>query len=96
MIQVGTDLEKCVTFEDGTLLRNLIEAEFARSGRAIVSFAQISAVSSSFVNGAFVQLMSDRDLEWFRSNVRVVEVTTPIADLIRKGVQRGAEKSRNH
>lgn len=83
VIRVRDAVSKCATFEDGVVLRGQIESALSQSATVEVSFEGVFAVSSSFVNGAFVRLLDSYDLKTVRKRLRIVQSTPLINDLIK-------------
>jgi hypothetical protein len=61
-----------------------------KDARIIVSFVGVKTATSSFVNTAFVQLLSTFSLADIKARMRVVDSTRQINDMIRSRLEREA------
>ncbi|MFM7345057.1 MAG: STAS-like domain-containing protein [Tagaea sp.] len=83
MIRVKELAPAAYTNDDGDAVHAALIAELARAETAVVSFAGVDAVTSSFVNSALVPLLEELGFETFKKRVRVVDATKPTIDLIK-------------
>lgn len=75
------------TYEDGDVIFKLIEPEI-RAGRPVtLSFSGVSAVPSSFVNGAIVRLVESVPVEAIRARLRITDSTRQINELIKSRLE---------
>jgi hypothetical protein len=69
--------------EDGAVIYNALKHELDKSNKIIVSFKEISALNSSFVNSAFIELLNDYDFQFIKENLRFIDSTNQINNLIK-------------
>src|SRR5262245_50838598 len=72
------------TWEEGRTVGKAITDALHRDGRATVSFDGIEDITTSFANGAFVNLLDDFDYDFIRSRLSIVNSTRQINDMIRR------------
>jgi hypothetical protein len=82
-IAVGAD-----TSEQGYLVHDRIRSELQASGTVVISFQRISTATSSFVNAAIVPLLSVMSLADLKANVRIVDSTRQINEMIKRCLER--------
>ncbi|AFQ95918.1 TPA: STAS-like domain-containing protein [Streptococcus agalactiae] len=68
----------------GEILFEQLKSYFYTDTVVTVSFAGISEVSSSFVNSAFINLLSYYDFNHIKSQLKIVNSTKQINDLIKQ------------
>ncbi|MCB2829991.1 STAS-like domain-containing protein [Streptococcus dysgalactiae] len=68
----------------GEILFEQLKSYFNTDTVVTVSFAGISEVSSSFVNSAFINLLSCYDFNYIKSRLKIVNSTKQINDLIKQ------------
>ncbi|HFZ7234479.1 TPA: STAS-like domain-containing protein [Streptococcus agalactiae] len=68
----------------GEILFEQLKSYFYIDTVVTVSFAGISEVSSSFVNSAFINLLSYYDFNHIKSQLKIVNSTKQINDLIKQ------------
>ncbi|HGA3836563.1 TPA: STAS-like domain-containing protein [Streptococcus agalactiae] len=68
----------------GEILFEQLKFYFYTDTVVTVSFAGISEVSSSFVNSAFINLLSYYDFNHIKSQLKIVNSTKQINDLIKQ------------
>ena len=83
VIQVKDLVSAAYTNDDGDTVHAAVAAELARTPQVTVSFTGIDAVTSSFVNSAFVPLLEKLGFEEFKKRVRIVDATKPTIQLIK-------------
>lgn len=71
----------------GQILFNNIKDHLDEQESVLVSFEGISELSSSFVNSAFVELLSFYDFEYIKSNLKFTHSTKQINNLIKNRFQ---------
>ncbi|KAA0796351.1 MULTISPECIES: STAS-like domain-containing protein [Bacillus cereus group] len=76
-------VERCYSNEDGQVIQNLIKVEFKKGNKVAVSFAGISAVNSSFVNTAFIDLLTEYDFSFIKNHLTFVNSTSQINNMIK-------------
>lgn len=83
LIEVSRHLTGCDTNDEGEVLLRLIDDVLAREEMVELSFASIISASSSFVNSAFVPLLSMMSFDDIKKRIRIVRANSQIADMIR-------------
>ena len=83
-IDVLTHAPRAYTYDDGAAIHDLIAPVLARGEVATVSFAGVDAVSTSFVNGAFIDLLERFDFDFIKRHLRVVKSTGQINRTIKE------------
>lgn len=68
---------------DGMIVYNELKEQFGSSNQVTVSFDEIGALNSSFVNSAFIELLKDYDFKYIKNNLRFVDSTKQINDMIK-------------
>ena len=79
------------TAEQGTMVFQAILMGLDHSDEVTISFAGVKTASSSFVNVAFVGLLTHYSLDEIKRRVRVVQSTRQINDLIKALLERAAQ-----
>jgi len=87
VINVLDHVPHCYTGSDGAVIASVIRQGFVRGEHVTVSFAGVTDVPSSFVNGAIVSLLEDYTFEFIRQNLSVRDSTFQINDMIRRRVR---------
>tara|TARA_R110000782_G_scaffold152545_3_gene245126 strand:- start:1076 stop:1375 length:300 start_codon:yes stop_codon:yes gene_type:complete len=83
VIYVLDIVDQCVTYEDGVRVQSCIVNILSQGGDATVSFAGVNAVPSSFVKGAFVDLLNRYSIGFIRTHLRVTDSTRQINAMIK-------------
>lgn len=83
VIYVLDIVDQCVTYEDGVSVQSCIVEILSKGGDATVSFAGVNAVPSSFVKGAFVDLLNRYTIGFIRGHLRVIDSTRQINEMIK-------------
>lgn len=73
----------CYTDDDGTKVGSLILNALAAGEDVAVSFQGTDSVSSSFVNGAFLDLLDHYDYQTLKRRIRIVHSTRQINHIIK-------------
>lgn len=81
-IDVARVVAAADTNEQGEVVFNVLLGELQR-GTVILSFEGIKTATTSFVNSGFVPLLDSLSIEDIKQNLRIVESTKQINDLIR-------------
>lgn len=71
------------TNDDGDAVYAALAAELAHASEVTVNFAGVDAVTTSFVNSAFVPLLEQLGFEEFKRRIRIVDATKPTIELIK-------------
>jgi len=82
-IRVKDYVDQVYSNDDGKIIYNELKKELARSNKIAVSFKEISALNSSFVNSAFIELLEDYDFQFIKENLRFVDSTKQINNMIK-------------
>ena len=72
------------TADDGMVIHELVAPLLARGESATVSFEGVGAVTTSFVNGAFIELLERFDFPYIKAHLRVVKSTGQINRMIKE------------
>jgi hypothetical protein len=80
------------TAAQGELVLRCLEP-LKQGDQATVSFEGVTTATSSFVNAAFVSLLSDLTLEQIRKHLRIVRSSRQINDMIKTRLEREAAKA---
>lgn len=86
VIRVKADIGGYTTFEQGQHLARLIGRAVNDTGEAVVSFANIDVIPTSFLNGSFVAIVKEMGKEYLYKNVRLVDVSPHIQRMIRERI----------
>lgn len=71
----------CNTNEDGQIIKEEI---LKYDDSVTISFKNINNVTSSFVNSLFIELMTDKGLDFIKQNIIIKDSNTQINGLIRE------------
>lgn len=82
-IQVKDYVDQVYSNDDGMIIYNALKKELENSNKVTVSFKEISALNSSFVNSAFIELLNDYDFNFIKENLRFADSTNQINNLIK-------------
>ena len=63
-ITVKDYVDQVYSNEDGMVIYNTLKSELEKSNKIQVSFKDITALNSSFVNSAFIELLNDYDFRF--------------------------------
>lgn len=83
-IYIAESVEYCYSNEDGEVVYQLICDQLSAGRGVTISFKGVDAVSSSFINSALLQLLDDHEFEWIKDNLKIVDSTKYINDLIKR------------
>jgi len=93
VISVRHIVAGCDTNDEGAQIYSAIASNLRVGGSAIVSFAGIQNATSSFVNSAFVELLNDMSLDDIKKQVRIVDASRQIREIIKRRLTAEAEKA---
>jgi hypothetical protein len=82
----------CYTYADGQVIAGLISERLSRAEDVVLSFDGVQGVPSSFVNAAFVGLLSKHSFADVRRYLRVIHSTKQINTLIKERLEREAKR----
>ncbi|GGC97774.1 hypothetical protein GCM10007216_30700 [Thalassobacillus devorans] len=69
--------------DDGVVIYQILKNELENSNKVSVSFQDIKALNSSFINSAFVELLNDYDFQFIKENLSFVDSTKAINNTIK-------------
>lgn len=84
IIKVTDLVEKTTYNSDGEVVYNYIRNLLDNGEQVIVSFEDIHALNSSFINSAFIELLENYSFEHIRNNIKFTNSTKQINSLILK------------
>jgi hypothetical protein len=87
VIRVADAIGYCFTYGDGIRLQEIIRTALKKDSCVHVSFMGVAAVSSSFVNGAFIPLINEFGVNGMRERVIICDSHRGINDVIRRCMQ---------
>lgn len=90
VITVKSLVLACDTNAQGDALRAAVLRALETSGTVDVSFAGLTAATTSFVNSAFVDLLDLMSLDDIKMRIRIVHSSRQINDMIRSRLTREA------
>lgn len=82
LIELENSLNQYVTNEDGDLLFTLIDNEFKKDNKVVISMLGIHGLNTSFVNSAFIQLLEHYSYEFIKRNLIFTNSNKQINDVI--------------
>ncbi|MGH0614890.1 STAS-like domain-containing protein [Bacillus cereus] len=82
-INVLDHVARCYSNDDGKIIQDLIRKAFAQNEKAVVSFKGVTALNSSFVNTAFIELLNDNDFNFIRKHLGFSNSTPQINAMIK-------------
>jgi hypothetical protein len=83
-IKISDHVKQASTYDDGQVIYNLIAGRVSQDVPVEVSFSGIQAVPSAFVNAAFLQLLEIVPMDKIQKNLRIVDSTKFINELIKR------------
>jgi hypothetical protein len=94
VIRILDIVQSADTGDQGATVFTRLRQELDANAKVTLSFDGVKTATSSFVNVAFVQLLSMFSLTDIKSRVRIVDSTRQINDMIRMRMEReGAAES---
>lgn len=90
VIAVKSLVPACDTNAHGDVVRGAITLALQNGGAVDISFAGISAATTSFVNAAFVDLLDTMTLADIKARVRILHSSRQINDMIKARLTREA------
>ena len=82
-IKVLDHINQCYSNSDGQVVFDLINKEFNNGNKVAVYFDGVSALNSSFVNSAFIELLEIHDFKFIKSHLQFKNSTQQINSLIK-------------
>lgn len=90
VIQVHDLVAGANTADQGSIVFSHLHAAMKAGAPFVVSFDKIQTATSSFVNAAFVRLLKDFSFNDVKKQMRVVDSTRQINEMIRARLERAA------
>lgn len=82
-IRIKDLIDQVYSNDDGTVIYNELKKQLANDNKVTVSFDEIGALNSSFVNSAFIELLNDYDFQFIKKNIRFADTTKQINEMIK-------------
>ncbi|MEW5549976.1 STAS-like domain-containing protein [Peribacillus frigoritolerans] len=82
-IRIKDYVDQVYSNDDGMIIYNELKKHFENDSKISVSFKEINALNSSFINSAFIGLLNDYDFQFIKENLRFVDSTKQINDAIK-------------
>lgn len=86
-------VKQCATNEDGDIIYHVVEPHLRRDERVTVSFEGIDAVSTSFINTAFITLLDQFSFPFIKKHLGFTDTNSQINDVIRSRFQFEASRA---
>lgn len=83
VIYIAETVEYCYSNEDGAVIYRMIKKPLSEGQVVTLSFKGVGLVSSSFINSALLPLLDDHEFEWIKDNLKIINSTKYINDLIK-------------
>ena len=93
-INVMGFINQCYSNSDGQVILDLIKKEFSKGNKVAVSFEGVTAVNSSFVNTAFIELLDSYDFNFVKTHLQFKNTTKQINSMIKGRFEFEVKKSR--
>jgi STAS-like domain of unknown function (DUF4325) len=90
VIQVHDLVAGADTADQGNVVFSHLHAAMKAGAPFVVSFGKIQTATSSFVNAAFVRLLKDYSFNDIKKQMRVIDSTRQINQMIRMRLERAA------
>lgn len=81
-IIVSNELDTYYTNKDGDELNTIIKKHLINNEKILIDFKNIPNVNSSFVNSAFIELLSIYSFDYIKKNISFTNTTKQINTLI--------------
>jgi hypothetical protein len=82
VIHIKSIINYCDTYEDGQIVYKNIQFVLKNHEKLILSFKGINAISSSFINGAFIPLVNILGLDKFKQKIQIIDSNKTMNRLI--------------
>lgn len=83
IINVLDHVERCYSNDDGQIIQDLIRHSFKQNEKVVVSFKGVTALNSSFVNTAFIELLNDYEFSFIKVHLGFSNSTAQINKMIK-------------
>jgi hypothetical protein len=84
LIHVVDIVEQCSSYENGVTLHRLLGEKLRSGENVVLSFKGVSAVSTSFVNAALIELLDEFDFETIKGKLAFTDTNRIINDTIKR------------
>ncbi len=74
----------CYTWSNGDVISKVIRRAFAHGDKITISFAGVTDTPSSFVNAAFISLLSDYSYDFIKSHLTLTHCSRQVVDMIKR------------
>ena len=95
-INITDHVGRCYSNEDGKVIQHLLKKHLVAGNKITVSFGNVGAVTSSFVNTAFIELLNEYDFDYIKKSIRFVNSTKQINDMIKNRFSFEVKRRRNN
>jgi hypothetical protein len=82
-LRVKDLVDQVYSNDDGMVVYNELKNHLGNDNQVTVSFDEICALNSSFINSAFIELLNDYDFRFIKKNIRFINSTKQINDMIK-------------
>lgn len=82
-LRIKDYVDQVYSNDDGIVIYNALKKELTNANKVNVSFQEIHALNSSFINSAFIELLRDFDFNYIKENLHFVDSTRQINALIK-------------
>lgn len=82
-ITVKDYVDQVYSNDDGMVIYNELIKQLSQMNEIKVSFKDINALNSSFVNSAFIELLNDYDFQFIKEHIHFTDSTKQINDIIK-------------
>lgn len=84
VIRVSDYTKRCYTNDDGKKILNIIKPLMDSPNNVEISFNGINSVTSSFVNAAFIELLTSYGFDQIKSKLKFTNTNNLINSIIKK------------
>ena len=84
IIAVADHARRAYTSDDGIVIHDLVAPVLRRGESVVVSFKDVDAATTSFVNGAFIELLESFDFDFIKAHLRIVDSKSWINRMIKE------------
>lgn len=84
VIRILDIVDRCYSNEDGQAVYHQIKPRVIAGAPFTLSFAGVSAVTSSFVNSALIDLLDSVDFDQIKRTVKITDVSQTVAQVIKR------------
>lgn len=91
VINVSSLITHCYTYEEGLILSKAIIDALSTEKKIQLSFKGINAISSSFINGAFIPVIKNIGLSSFMEKIKIIDSNKTINEVIKLRLMSGCD-----